>query len=220
MDEYFDILKVCPLFADINNEQLRSLLKCLTATRRSLDAGEFVFHAGDTFRAVGVVLRGSVHVLQEDYLGNRKILAQIEPGNLFAEAFACAEVDSVPVSAAAAGKSEILLIDYRRIVTTCAASCEFHAKLIGNMMRLLAQKNILLTQKMEIVTHRTTRERLLAYLSAQAAECGRKSFAIPFNRQQLADFLSVERSAMSAELSRMQSDGLIRTNKFEFELLW
>ena len=219
MDEYFDVLVTCPLFLGIDTEQLRALLKCLNAIRRVYTAGEFVFSAGDEVRSVGVVLDGSVHVLQDNYLGNRTILAQIDAGSIFAEAFTCAEVDSVPVSVMAAERTTVLLVDYKRIITTCSSSCLFHTSLIQNMMRLLAQKNIRLTQKMEIVTHRTTRERLLAYLSAQAVQTGSRLFNVPFNRQQLADFLSVERSAMSAELSRMQADGLIRTNRSEFELL-
>ena len=219
MDSYFDILAACPLFAGIDAAQLRQLMDCLTAARRTYSDGEFVFSAGDEFRAACVVLAGSVHVLQEDYYGNRTILAQIGAGELFAEAFSCAEVAAVPVSAVSAGKSEVLLIDYGRIITTCSSACVFHTMLIRNMLRLLAQKNIMLTQKMEIITHRTTRERLMAYLSAQAQRAGASRFTIPFNRQQLADFLSVERSAMSAELSRMRADGLIRTNRSDFELL-
>ena len=178
-----------------------------------------MFSSGDSAHFVGVVLSGSVHVLQEDYWGNRTILAHIPPGGLFGEAFSCAETDSLPVSVAAAEKSEVLFIDYKQIITTCTSACMFHMALIKNMMKLLAQKNIMLTQKMEIITHRTTRERLLAYLSAQAIKAGKSHFTIPFNRQQLADYLSVERSAMSTELSKMQSDGLIRTDRSKFELL-
>ena len=219
MEKHFEIIGQCFLFAGVEASELRSLLNCLAAVRRSYRKNEFVFSAGDTVQFVGVVLSGSVHVLQEDYWGSRTILAHIPPGGLFAEAFSCAEADSLPVSVMAAEKSEVLLIDYKRIITTCSSACIFHMALIKNMMKLLAQKNIMLTQKMEIITHRTTRERLLAYLSSQAIKAGSSRFVIPFNRQQLADFLSVERSAMSAELSHMQADGLLRTDRSEFELL-
>ena len=219
MEAYLEIIKQCPLFAGIEDSNLRALLDCLMAVRRSYKKNEFVFSAGDAVGSVGIVLSGGVHVLQEDYWGNRAILAHIPPGGLFGEAFSCAEIDSIPVSVVAVEKTEILFIDYKRIITSCSSSCVFHLALIKNMMKLLAQKNIMLTQKMEIVTHRTTRERLLAYLSAQAIKAGKSRFTIPFNRQQLADFLSVERSAMSAELSKMQSDGLIRTDRSDFELL-
>ena len=219
MEKYFEIIQKCMLFAEIEVSNMRPLLNCLTAAQHSYKKNEFVFSAGDSARSVGIVLSGSVHILQEDYWGNRTILAHIPPGGLFGEAFSCAEVNSLPVSVMATESSEILLIDYKRIITTCSSSCVFHAALIKNMLKLLAQKNIMLTQKMEIITHRTTRERLLAYLSAQAIKAGKSRFTIPFDRQQLADYLSVERSAMSAELSRMQADGLLRTNRSEFELL-
>jgi cAMP-binding proteins - catabolite gene activator and regulatory subunit of cAMP-dependent protein kinases len=219
MEKYFEIIKQCLLFAGIEDSNLRALLDCLAATPHSYKKNEFVFSSGDAVHFVGVVLSGSVHVLQEDYWGNRTILAHIPPGGLFGEAFSCAEVDSIPVSVIAAEKTEVLLIDYKQIITNCSSSCMYNIILIKNMMKLLAQKNILLTQKMEIITHRTTRERLLAYLSAQAIKAGKSHFTIPFDRQQLADYLSVERSAMSAELSKMQSDGLIRTDRSKFELL-
>ena len=219
MEKYFEIIKQCFLFDGIVDSNLNILLDCLKAVRRTYKKNELVFSAGDTVRYVGVILSGSVHILQEDYWGNRTILAHIPPGGLFGEAFSCAEMDSLPVSVIAAEKSEILLIDCRRIIITCSSACVFHMALIKNMIKLLAQKTIMLTQKMEIITHRTTRERLLAYLSSQAIKTGKSRFTIPFNRQQLADYLSVERSAMSAELSHMQSDGLIRTDRSEFELL-
>jgi len=219
MEKYFEILAQCLLFEGIEASELGALMRCLRAVRRAYKKNEFVFSAGEAVRFVGVVLSGSVHIVQEDYWGNRTILAHIPPGGLFGEAFSCAGAESLPVSVIAAEKSEILLMDGNRILTTCSSACTAHGALIKNMMRLLAQKNIMLTQKMEIITHRTTRERLLAYLSSQAAKAGKSRFVIPFNRQQLADFLSVERSAMSAELSKMQADQLIRTSRSEFELL-
>ena len=219
MENYFPTLKKCPLFANINDAELRPLLACLASVQRSYKKNTFVFAAGEEVRSVGVVLSGSVHVLQEDYWGGRSILARVETGGLFGEAFSCAQTQHLPVSVIAAAKSEVLLVDYKRIVGTCSSACAFHTTLIKNMMKLLAEKNILLTQKMEIITHRTTRERILAYLSEQAVAAQSNRFTIPFNRQQLADYLSVDRSAMSAELSRMQADGLLCTTRSEFELL-
>ena len=215
----FEVIKNCPLFHGIEDSGLRSLLPCLNALQREYSKGEFIFTAGDSTLSIGVVLSGSVNILQEDYWGNRTILGHMDSGSLFGEAFSCAESESLPVSVEAAENTKIMLIDSRRIVFTCPSSCGFHSQLIQNMMKILAQKNILLTQKMEIITHRTTRGRLTSYLSAQAVKAGGSRFAIPFDRQQLADYLSVERSAMSAELSRMKSEGLLWTRKNEFELL-
>ena len=218
MYSFFEIIQQCPLFAEIADADLQKLLTCLSAAQRSYAKGEPIFIAGDTIHSVGVVLSGGVHITQEDYWGNRTILAHVEPGQLFGEAFSCAEIDSLPVSGVAAEASMVLLLDYARIITTCSHACNFHTQLVKNMLKTIARKNILLTQKMEIVAHRTTKERLLAYLSAQALRAGRNRFTIPFNRQELADYLSVERSAMSTVLSQMQAEGLLRTNKNEFEI--
>ena len=219
MEKYFEIFKQCPLFAGIKNSDLKALIDCLKATQRSYKKNEFILSAGEAFRSVGIVLSGDVHILQEDYWGSRTILAHISPGGLFGEVLPCAEVDKSPVSVIAAEEAEVLFINYKRMIKTCSSVCSCHQAIIENMMRLLAQKNIMLLQKMEIVTHRTTRARLLAYLSAQAVKNSKNHFTIPFNRQQLADYLSVERSSMSAELARMQADGLIITNKSDFELI-
>ena len=207
------------LFRDIEEKQLESLLGCLTAVRRTYAKDEFVFMADDKAEAVGVVLSGGVYVIQEDFWGNRAILAHIGPGGLFGEAFSCAEVDKLPVSVVAAENSEIMLIDYRKIVTSCASSCVFHARLIKNMLRILAEKNIMLTRKMEHLSKRTTREKLLSFLSNQAATAKNSTVTIPFNRQELADYLCVDRSALSRELSSMQDEGLIKYDKNRFELL-
>ena len=219
MEKFLKILKECPLFSGVESDNLEKMLNCFGAVAHQYDKNEFIFAAGDEVRSFGIVLSGSVHVVREDYWGNRFILAHIPPGGLFGEAFSFAETVSFPVSVTAAEKTKVLLIDYRHITAACVNACGFHVSLIQNMMKILAQKNIMLTGKMEILTHRTTRARLLAYLSEQAEKASENPFTIPFNRQQLADYLSVERSAMSAELSKMQSDGLIKTNKSEFELL-
>lgn len=219
MEKYLDPLKNCPLFAEINGSELQTLLGCLSAVKKHYKKNEFIFMANDAATAVGIVLSGSVRILQEDFWGNRTILSHIESGGLFGEAFSCAQADRIPVSVLAAEKSDILLIDYRRIITTCTSSCAFHTALIQNMLRILAEKNIMLTQKIEILTRHTTREKLLAYLSSQAIKAGSDSFQIPFNRQELADYLSVDRSAMSNELGKMRDDGIIKFDRSRFELL-
>jgi CRP-like cAMP-binding protein len=168
---------------------------------------------------VGVVLRGDVHIMQEDYWGNRTILARVDPGGLFAEAFSCSQTDELPVSVIAVEKSDVLLVDYKRIITTCSSGCAFHSKLIRNMMQILARNNILLTQKMEHITQRTTREKLFSYLSAQAKRAGSPRFVIPFDRQELADYLSVDRSALSSELGKMRAAGILSFEKNRFEFL-
>jgi len=138
---------------------------------------------------------------------------------LFGEAFACSGMKTLPVSVVAAVKSEVLLMDYRGIVHPCASSCPCHVQMIRNLVREMAEKSVRLTGKMEHILCRTTREKLLSYLSAEAEKAGEPSFSIPFNRQELADFLAVDRSAMSAALCRLRDEGVLEFSKNHFRLL-
>jgi CRP-like cAMP-binding protein len=209
----------CPLFIGIDDGNLTSLLACLSGTERTYKKGETVLFAGDKPTAVGIVLSGLVHIIKEDYFGNRNIIAEVGTGGLFGEALVCAEADAAPVTVIASKDSNILLVNYNRIITTCPTACTFHTTLIRNMLHLLALKNISLVDKLEHVTKRTTQEKVLSYLSGQAQRHGSNVIEIPFNRQEMADFLSVERSALSAELSRLRDDGIIRFRKNRFEIL-
>lgn len=213
-----DILKSSPLFAGIEEKDIDALLHCLSAVKRQYQKGSFVLVEGETPATIGLVLSGSVQVIQEDYWGNRFILAQVEPGDLYGEAFSCAGVSEIPVSVIAVKQAEIMQIDYNKIVTTCPSACAFHSKMIRNMLQILAQKNIMLTQKIRHITGKTTREKLLSYLSAQAVGAKKETFVIPFNRQQLAEYLSVDRSAMSKELCKMRDEGVLKFKKNEFTL--
>ena len=215
----FLILRNCPLFAGISEGDLNALLQCLTAVHKRYRKNNVVFFAGRKTDSMGIVLSGAVHVLRDDFWGRRKIITRIEQGGLFGEAFACAGAGELPVSVEAAEDSEILLLHSKRIVETCSSACVFHTELIKNLLLILAKKNIAFIQKLEHITQTTTREKLLSYLSEQARLAGKSSFTIPFNREELAEYLSVERSAMSAELSKMREDGLILYQKNFFQLL-
>ena len=217
------VLCKCPMFAGINEADIKKLLECLHVVQKRYKKNRFIFSAGDKIETIGIVLKGAVHIVREDYWGKRKILARIESGGLFGEALAFGNVDKFPVSVIAAEESEIMLMNCRRIIISCHCACVFHTKLIKNLMVLLAQKNITLIQKLEHITQNTTREKLLSYLDEQACRFGKKTktgveFTIPFNREELADYLSVDRSAMSAELSKMRNDGLIIYRKNHFQL--
>ena len=198
---------------------MQILLNCLSASVVSYEKGETVFSGGQSVHSFGIVLSGEIQVVQDDYYGNRSILAKITAGNLFAEAFACAKIDSLPVDVVTTGKSDLLLIDCRRLASPCAKACGFHSRLIENMLNIVAAKNISLTRKIEFTSKRTTREKLLAYLSAEAKKVGGSRFNIPFDRQELADYLCVERSAMSAALSKLRNEGVLMFHKNRFELL-
>lgn len=219
MEKYFEVLREVKLFHGIKQDQLKALLGCLNARMMKYDSGNIIFLAGDAVSEVGIVCEGSVQIVREDVFGNRTILAKISAGGLFGEAFACAGVDTLPVSVIVGRGCVVLMIDYRRIITTCASSCDFHSRLIGNMLRVLAEKNLMLNQKIEALAARGIRGKLTAYLLAEAKKAGSRSFTIPFNRQDMADYLSVDRSAMSAELSRMRREGLLRFSKSNFELI-
>ena len=213
-------IKKSPLFAGIDdNDQLQAMLGCLTMRQRVYAKDEFILRAGSIADSVGIVLLGGVYVIQEDFWGDRAILAHVGPGGVFGEAFSCTEVQSLPVSVQAAEKSEIMMIDCRKITMVCTSACAFHTRLIRNMLQILAENNILLTRKMEYLSKRTTREKLLSFLSAQAALSNNSRMELPYNRQELADYLCVNRSALSRELSLMQKEGLIRYDKNSFELL-
>ena len=213
------IIKNCPLFAGITDEQLESLFSCLAAKKEFYKKDDFIFRVEDRAVLVGVVLSGGANVIQEDFWGNRTILTHVAPGELFGESFSCAEAERLPVSVIATEASEIMFIDYRKIVTVCSSACVFHSRLISNMLKILAGKNIMLTRKMEFISKRTTREKLLAFLSAQAMQTKKNEVFIPFNRQELADFLCVERSALSREMSYMKKEGVLDYDKNRFTLL-
>ena len=219
MKNYFEILRDCPLFADIAESDAESMLRCLSAAQKRYKKNSFIWSEGDATENIGIVLDGAVHVLREDFWGKRNILTRIDPGGLFGESFACAGTEKLPVSVMAAEDSEILFVNCSRIMTSCSSACAFHTGLIKNLTLILARRNVMLTQKLEHITQPTTREKLLSYLSEQARTAGNSAFDIPFNREELADYLSVERSAMSAELSKMRKDGLLLYRKNRFELL-
>lgn len=219
MKKYLNVLKSVKLFNGIEESNLLPLLNCLLGKLKHYEKNQTIFMSGESISCFGIILSGQVQIVQEDYYGNRSILAKIGVGNLFGESFACAETKTLPVSVIATIESELLFIDCSKLATSCANSCAFHSRLIQNMLNITAMKNISLTQKIEFISKRTTREKLIAYLSAEAHKARSNCFSIPFNRQELADYLSVERSAMSAELGKLRNEGILKFKKNEFELL-
>ena len=219
MKNYLDVLKTVPLFKGIEEENIQPLLSCLSAQPIHFEKEQTVFSGGENIKRFGIVLSGQVQVVQDNYYGNRNILGQIDIGNLFGESFACAETKTPPISVITTTTSDLLFIDCHRLAVPCTRACSFHSKLIQNMLRIISMKNISLTKKIEVISKRTTREKLLAFLSTEAKRVGCSRFCISFNRQELADYLSVERSAMSAELSRLRDEGVLKFHKNQFELL-
>lgn len=219
MKKYLEILKKCPLFVGIGEENLLRMLSCLGARVSAFDKKYTVFAEGTPAKYVGVVLSGEVQVIQIDYYGNRSILSSIGKSEVFAEAFACAETAMLPVSVIATEPSEIMLIDCSHILHTCKNRCAFHQQLIFNLMKDLARKTILFHERIEVTSKRTTREKLLTYLAIRAKQAGASEFTVPFDRQELADYLEVDRSGLSAEISKLRREGVLENRKNHFVLL-
>lgn len=219
MKKYLKILKNCPLFAQIDDDDLLRMLACLGAKVAPFDKKYTIFAEGTPAKYIGIVLSGSVQIVQVDYYGNRSILSEMGESEVFAEAFACAESKALPVTVIANEPCEVMLIDCSHILHTCTNNCGFHQQLIFNLMKDLATKTILFHQRIEITSKRSTREKLMAYLMLQSKKTGRNSFEISFDRQELADYLEVERSGLSAEISKLKKEGIINNQKNHFELL-
>ena len=219
MKKYSEILKKCPLFQDIEEENLYKMLTCLGAKISSFGKKFTVFSEGTPAKYIYVILSGTIQIYTTDYFGNRSILATASTGEVFAEAFACAGINSTPVSAVATEDSEIMYINAEHVLHSCENHCGFHEKLIYNLMKSLAQKSIDFHKRMEITSKRTTREKLLSFLNAEARERQSYSFDIEFDRQELSDYLEVDRSGLSAEISKLREEGIIENRKNHFKLL-
>lgn len=215
MRKYLDVIKSSRLFRDIDDGEIEAMLSCLSVSSREYAKNEFILRAGERSGSIGLVLAGAVHIIKEDFLGNRNIISEAQPGEIFAESYACVPGAPLGVSAAAAERSEVMFMDVSRVLTVCGSACAFHARLMRNLLAVLAEKNLQFSEKLTYMTQRSTRQKLLAYLSAESLRRGAREFEIPFNRQQLADYLSVDRSALSGELSKLRGEGLLdyRKNK-------
>lgn len=219
MKDFFDILRECPLFDRIGDESLKEMLGCLNAKECSYKKGDAVFAEGDKAKYLGIVLEGSVQLVRVDYYGNRSILANIEPPQLFGEAFACAGLKSLPVDAVAATDTRILLLDAQRIARPCGNACPCHGQTILNLLHIVAKKNLVLHQKIEITSKRSTREKLMTYLLLQAKNAKSHTFTVPYDRQELADYLEVDRSGLSAEISKLRNEKVLECRRSTFTLL-
>lgn len=218
MNKYLKLLDRGALFAGMKENEISSLLSCLSATERTFKKDDFVFRAGDVISSVAIVLEGMVYIIKDDFWGNRTILTEISDGRMFGETYACLG-HQLEVDAVAGRDSVVLFADIKKILNSCSSACSHHSRLIMNFTRIQALRNRELTAKLEHLSQRTTREKLLSYLSEQSRRASSTSFEIPFNRQQLADYLAVDRSAMSAELGRMRDEGLIEFDRNRFRLL-
>lgn len=208
-----------PLFEGMSDADVAAVLTCLGSRKQTFPKGDFIFLAGQSAPAVGILTAGKAQVIRENRQGDAMIVGTLEAGDIFGETYACMKLPAMPVSVAALTKCEVLLLDVGRLVHTCPSACAFHQRLIANLLRILAQKNMRLNQKMSYITHKTIRSRLEAYFEDRMQQSGSTAFTVPFSRQSLADYLCIDRSALSRELSHMKEDGLIDYDGSRFEWL-
>ena len=206
------------LFQGSSTEEIGAMLKCLGTKEQSFSRGTVILHAGDTVRSIGLVLAGRVQIENDDLWGNKSVLDSVGPGQVFAETYACIPGEPMMVSAVAAENCDILFLNASRVLTSCPSACSHHSRLVQTLLLLSARKNLNLSRRIFHTSPKSIRGRLLSYLSFQAAVHQSREFTIPFNRQQLADYLSVDRSAMSAELGRMRDEGILETERNYFQL--
>ena len=219
MNEYIPVLRRTQIFAGVSNDEIRSMLLCLDARLRHYKKGEYVLREGEHLNDIMILADGRLHIQKDDYWGNRSILEQISMGEMFGEAYTASESGPLLNDVVAAENSAVIFFNAKRIITTCPTACRFHTIVVQNLFFSISEKNRKLVRKLSHMSKRSIREKLISYLSEEATRQNSSSFTIPFNRQQLADFLFVDRSAMSNELSRMRKEGLLEFERNCFKLL-
>ena len=218
MKDFLSILRSSQLFSGISENELTSMLSCLDTRKEDFPKKAFVLRAGDTVGSIGIVLSGSVLIIQEDIWGNWNILSKAGPGQTFAAVYACAPGSRLNVSVIAETPVTVMFLNVKRILNVCPSACSHHSRVIRNLLSELAEKNLRFNEKLMHMGQRTTRAKIMSYLSAEAQRLGKYEFDIPFSRQQLADYLGVERSGLSLELGKMKKDGLLDYHKNHFVL--
>lgn len=218
MKKEFATIHSSRIFSGIAPEELESMLRCLDAKTVHFPKGAYILRSGDTVETLGLMVLGTAFIIQEDFWGNRNILSSIEQGQCFGETFACAPGAILNVSVVTQSQAAVLFLNVKRILTMCPSTCAHHSRIIRNLLSDLASKNLHFNEKVTHLGQRTTRAKLLSYLSAEAQRHSSAEFDIPFSRQQLADYLSVERSGLSLELCKMRDEGLLEFRKNHFRL--
>lgn len=218
MKKYLPVLKHCPFFAGMDEGEILSILNCVDAKIRTFDHDEYIFRAGDSTASMGLILSGSVLVIQENLWGAPEYHVQNRSRRLLCGTLRRNARFRFEHQRGNRRPSETLMLNINRLLTVCPTACTHHNRLIRNLVSVLAEKVLQFNEKITHMSKRTTREKLLSYLSSESIRQGSLSFDIPYDRQQLADYLCVERAAMSAELSKLQKEGLLTTRKNHFEL--
>ena len=219
MKKYIPVLKRSQLFSGVLEDEIAAMLSCLDAKVRTYQKGEYIFRQGEHVSFITILVEGNLYIQRDDFWGNRSIVSRVGIGEMFGEAYMAPESSAMLNDVSATLDSTVIFFDVKRIITTCSSACRFHAMVVQNLIFAISEKNRRLVQKLGHMAKRTTREKLLSYLSDEARRQNRAEFTIPFNRQELADFLYVDRSAMSAELGRMRDEGILEFEKNKFRLI-
>lgn len=218
MKKYIPVLKKTQLFSGVGEDEIEAMLSCLQARLCTYEKGEYVLREGERLENIMILVRGKLHIQRDDYWGNRSIISMIAVGEMFGEAYAAPESGPLLNDVLAVEDSDVIFFDIKRIITVCPTACRFHSAAVQNLFFAISEKNRKLIRKLGYMSKRTTREKLISYLSEEAKRQNSSTFSIPFNRQQLADFLSVDRSAMSNELCKLRDEGLLEFEKNRFVL--
>ncbi|ERT64491.1 MULTISPECIES: Crp/Fnr family transcriptional regulator [Peptoniphilus] len=214
-----EIILKSKIFKNIEENEVDLLLKCINNYRKTFKKGEIILREGEKTEYMGIVITGSVVVERADLWGNNTVLGVISPGGIFAETYSILNDEPLMINVYANEKSEILFLRTNEIFKTCEKSCNFHDQLILNLIRIASFKNLNLSRKILHTGPKTIRGKLLSFFSEWVKKENSLSFSIPYNRQQLADYLSVDRSAMSNELSKMQKEGILEFKKNKFKII-
>lgn len=218
MDLNYEALEKIKLFETIKADELKAMLQCLNAKAASYNKEDIIFHEGERITQIGLVINGSVFSVNEDFWGNRTIINRMGPGQIFGANYSIITDLPLESSIIAAEKCNIIFLEFAKIIKVCSNACRFHQQIIRNLLHEVAFKNYQLMNKVQHVSKRNTRTKLLSYLSSESLRNGSNSFEIPYNRQQLADYLCVDRSAMSNELCKLRDEGILDFQKSSFIL--
>lgn len=219
MKKYIPILKQTQLFSGASDEDIIAMLDCMQARLCTYKKGEYIFRQGEHLNNITILVSGRLYIQNNDYWGNNSIISTVGAGEVFGEAYAAPGSGTMLNDVAAVENSAVIFFDIKKMLTVCSSACKFHTAVIQNLFFSISEKNRKLMQKLSHMSKRTTKEKLISYLSEEAKRQNSKTFEISFNRQQLADYLSVDRSAMSNELCKMRDEGLLTFERNRFTLL-
>lgn len=218
MEKYYNQIKNSPIFFGLSNEELENILKCFNARIKEYQPDEYIIRQGDLISNIYLILEGTTNIEKDSYWGRRIIISQLGINDNIALSFVASKNIEASIDAIAITKTKILILSYKKCTSMCQNACDKHKLLISNLFEILSKENIELIQKIENISQKTIRDKLLTYLSNEAKKNKSNIFEIPFNRQDLADYLNIDRSAMSFELSKMQKEGFIKFDKNKFML--